>query len=400
MRKLILLSAALLLIFTSCGEDKQEVFNSISKEVKSEFAPDRRDKTFETKLKEVDGKWVLYGSTTEAEAKAALLEKLAAKKIDVLDSMKVLPDAVLVNEGKIYAVVSHSVANLRYEADYSSEMATQVLMGTPLKVLEKKSYWYRVVTPEGYIAWVTVGSVKTMNEEELTAWRGSERVIVDVHYTLFRDKPSKNGAIISDGVWGDIAQVSSKKVVNGYQEVKLPNGKTAYVPASDVKCLKKWLDSRNPTTDNILNTGKQFLGFPYLWAGTSIKGLDCSGFVKTSHFLNGIILRRDASQQAKVGEEIDITNGIENLKKGDILFFGRKATADRPARVTHVGMYLGDGMFIHSATFVKINSLVPGTDNYYDGTMVCARRINGMQDTIYGMWSIAKHPWYFNVENK
>ena len=399
MRKLILLSAALLLIFTSC-EDKQEVFNSISKEVKSEFAPDRRDKTFETKLKEVDGKWVLYGSTTEAEAKAALLEKLAAKKIDVLDSMKVLPDAALVNEGKIYAVVAHSVANLRYEADYSSEMATQVLMGTPLKVLEKKSYWYRVVTPEGYIAWVTVGSVKTMNEEELTAWRGSERVIVDVHYTLFRDKPSKDGAIISDGVWGDIAQVSSKRVVNGYQEVKLPNGKTAYVPASDVKCLKKWLDSRNPTTDNIINTGKQFLGFPYLWAGTSIKGLDCSGFVKTSHFLNGIILRRDASQQAKIGEEIDITNGIKNLKKGDILFFGRKATADRPARVTHVGMYMGEGLFIHSATFVKINSLVPGTDNYYDGTMVCARRINGMQDTIYGLWSIAKHPWYFNVENK
>jgi cell wall-associated NlpC family hydrolase len=399
MRKLILLSAALLLIFTSC-EDKQEVFNSISKEVKSEFAPDRRDKTFETKLKEVDGKWVLYGSTTEAEAKAALLEKLAAKKIEVLDSMKVLPDAALVEQGKIYAVVAHSVANLRYEADYSSEMATQVLMGTPLKVLEKKSYWYRVVTPEGYIAWVTVGSVKTMNEEELTAWRGSERVIVDVHYTLFRDKPSKDGAIISDGVWGDIAQVSSKRVVNGYQEVKLPNGKTAYVPASDVKCLKKWLDSRNPTTDNIINTGKQFLGFPYLWAGTSIKGLDCSGFVKTSHFLNGIILRRDASQQAKIGEEIDITNGIENLKKGDILFFGRKATADRPARVTHVGMYMGDGLFIHSATFVKINSLVPGTDNYYDGTMVCARRINGMQDTIYGLWSIAKHPWYFNVENK
>lgn len=399
MRKLILLSAALLLIFTSC-EDKQEVFNSISKEVKSEFAPDRRDKTFETKLKEVDGKWVLYGSTTEAEAKAALLEKLVAKKIEVLDSMKVLPDAALVEQGKIYAVVAHSVANLRYEADYSSEMATQVLMGTPLKVLEKKSYWYRVVTPEGYIAWVTVGSVKTMNEEELTAWRGSERVIVDVHYTLFRDKPSKDGAIISDGVWGDIAQVSSKRVVNGYQEVKLPNGKTAYVPASDVKCLKKWLDSRNPTTDNIINTGKQFLGFPYLWAGTSIKGLDCSGFVKTSHFLNGIILRRDASQQAKIGEEIDITNGIENLKKGDILFFGRKATADRPARVTHVGMYMGDGLFIHSATFVKINSLVPGTDNYYDGTMVCARRINGMQDTIYGLWSIAKHPWYFNVENK
>ena len=398
MRKLILLSAAFMLVISSCCGDKAEVLNSISKEVKSEFAPDRRDKTFETKFKEVDGKWVLYGSTTEAEAKASLLEKLAAKKMDVLDSMKVLPDQALVEKGIVYAVTAHSVANLRYEADYSSEMATQVLMGTPLKVLEKKSYWYRVVTPEGYIAWVTVGSVKTMNEEEFTAWRDSYRVIVDTHYTLFRDKPSKNGAIISDGVWGDIVQSPVNKVVNGFQQVMLPNGKTAYVPASDVKPFQKWLDSRNPTTDNILNTGKQFLGFPYLWAGTSIKGLDCSGFVKTSHFLNGIILRRDASQQAKIGEEVDITNGIENLVKGDILFFGRKATAERPARVTHVGMYLGEGMFIHSATFVKMNSLVPGTDNYYDGSMVCARRINGMEDTIYGLWSIAKHPWYFNLE--
>ncbi|MBQ2243123.1 MAG: C40 family peptidase [Bacteroidales bacterium] len=398
MRKLILLSAAFMLVISSCCGDKTEVLNSISKEVKSEFAPDRRDKTFETKFKEVDGKWVLYGSTTEAEAKASLLEKLAAKKIDVLDSMKVLPDQALVEKGIVYAVTAHSVANLRYEADYSSEMATQVLMGTPLKVLEKKSYWYRVVTPEGYIAWVTVGSVKTMNEEEFTAWRDSYRVIVDTHYTLFRDKPSKNGAIISDGVWGDIVQSPVNKVVNGFQQVMLPNGKTAYVPAADVKPFQKWLDSRNPTTDNILNTGKQFLGFPYLWAGTSIKGLDCSGFVKTSHYLNGIILRRDASQQAKIGEEVDITNGIDNLVKGDILFFGRKATAERPARVTHVGMYLGEGMFIHSATFVKMNSLVPGTDNYYDGTMVCARRINGMEDTIYGLWSIAKHPWYFNLE--
>ena len=398
MRKLILLSAAFMLVISSCCGDKTEVLNSISKEVKSEFAPDRRDKTFETKFKEVDGKWVLYGSTTEAEAKASLLEKLAAKKIDVLDSMKVLPDQALLEKGIVYAVTAHSVANLRYEADYSSEMATQVLMGTPLKVLEKKSYWYRVVTPEGYIAWVTVGSVKTMNEEEFTAWRDSYRVIVDTHYTLFRDKPSKNGAIISDGVWGDIVQAPVNKVVNGFQQVMLPNGKTAYVPAADVKPFQKWLDSRNPTTDNILNTGKQFLGFPYLWAGTSIKGLDCSGFVKTSHYLNGIILRRDASQQAKIGEEVDITNGIENLVKGDILFFGRKATAERPARVTHVGMYLGEGMFIHSATFVKMNSLVPGTDNYYDGTMVCARRINGMEDTIYGLWSIAKHPWYFNLE--
>lgn len=397
MRKLILWSAVLLIALSSCCDDNLSVLNNFSKEVKSEFAPDRRDKTFEASFREVDGKWVLYGSTTENEAKEALLSRCNDVNIDVVDSMIVLPDPAIGD--KLYAIVVHSVANLRYAPDYSSEMATQVLMGTPLKVLEKKSYWYRVITPEGYIAWVTTGSVKRMNEFEYKTWKSSKRYIVDTHYTLFRDTPSNKGNIISDGVWGDIFQ-SEGKMVGNYLKLTLPNEKIAYVPVADVKPLDKWLDSRNPTAENILKTAKQFLGFPYLWAGTSIKGLDCSGFVKTAHFLNGIILRRDASQQAKIGEEIDITNGLENLIPGDLLFFGRKATADKPARVTHIGMYLGDGMLIHSATFVKINSLVPGADNYYDGTMVCARRVLGLQDKIYGLWSIAKHPWYFNIDDK
>ena len=80
MRKLILLSAALLLILSSCV-DKVEVFNTISKEVKSEFAPDRRDKTFETKFKEVNGKWVLYGSTTEADAKKRAKQVALVKRV-------------------------------------------------------------------------------------------------------------------------------------------------------------------------------------------------------------------------------------------------------------------------------------------------------------------------------
>lgn len=395
MRKLLLFLTALLIIISSCCGDKLSTLNNISKEVKSEFAPDRRDKTFETTFKELNGQWVLYGSTTEEDAKSALLERIKERRISVLDSMTLLPDKSIGD--KLYAVAANSVANLRFAPDYSSEMATQVLMGTPLKVLEQKSYWYRVITPEGYIAWVTTGSVKRMDEAEFNGWKSSKRYIVDTHYTLFRDKPSPKGAIISDGVWGNIVQSEGKKVQN-FVEVTLPNGKTAYVPSQDVKPFDKWLESRNPTPENVLNTAKQFLGFPYLWAGTSIKGLDCSGFVKTAHFLNGIIVRRDASQQAKVGEEIDITNGIENLRAGDLLFFGRKATEDRPARVSHIGFYLGDGMLLHSATFVKINSLIPNTKDYYDGTMVCARRVLGLQDQVFGLWSISKHPMYFNVE--
>lgn len=406
MKKLISISLIALMAITSCGNTPQKdskisTFETLSKDVKGEFAPDRRDKTYEIEMKKVGNDYVLYGSTTEAAAKDALLLKLKESGITPLDSITLLPDAALGE--KRFAVCALSVANLRYQADYSSEMATQILMGTPLKVLGKESYWYRVVTPEGYTAWVTAGSLSLMSEKEMNAWRDSERLIITTYYTLFREKASQDAQVISDGVWGDI--VVKEGVSSSYYIVRLPNGKKGFLPKADAAPLNSWIANRELTPDNILSTGKHFLGFPYLWAGTSIKGLDCSGFVKTSFFLNGVILRRDASQQAKCGEDVDIStsgsNGVlTNLRGGDLLFFGRKATEDKPARITHVGIYIGGGEFIHAATSVRINSLVPEAANYYDGSsrLVSAKRYFGYEDKDPGIISISKHPWYFNLK--
>lgn len=338
---------------------------------------------------------VVYGSTTEPEAKEQLISNLAAKKINVLDSIILLPDPSFGD--KTFGLSVHSVSNLRYEADYSSEMATQILMGTPLRVLEKRSYWYRVITPENYTAWVTQGSVKLKNESEMNEWRDADRLIVTGYYTIFREKPSAGSTVVSDGVWGDIV-VNNGKNSGEYYNVTLPNGKNAYLLKKDATPLKQWILTRKPDSENIIKTAKNFLGFPYLWAGTSIKGLDCSGFSKTTYLLNGIILRRDASQQAKTGTDIDISAGIENLQMGDLIFFGRKATEDRPERVSHVGIYIGEGNFIHSATYVHISNLIEGSENYYEGSnrLVRARRILGQQDITPGIVSLSKHPWYFN----
>lgn len=402
MKKLLLLPLAALFLVCSCTtkeQKDQDTFKSVSKEVKAQFAPDSRDKTYSVEMKNVDGKYVLYGSTTEKEAKEELVRLLGEKRLSPLDSIVVLPDPALGD--KIYGIVALSVGNVRYEPDYSSELATQLLMGSPVEILEKVSYWYRIITPEGYHAWITENSLKLMNEEEMKAWRGSDRIIITTHYTLFREKANLTSQILSDGVWGDIVELDGKQ--SGlYYKVILPKGQTAFIPKESATPLCSWLESRKPTPEKIIFTAKNFLGFPYLWAGTSIKGLDCSGFAKTTYFLNGIILRRDASQMAKHGVDVDITNGIGNLQKGDLIFFGRKATADRPERVTHVGIYIGDGIFIHSATWVHINSLLPEADNYYEGStrLVRARRILGSQDSIPGIVSIARHPWYFNIEQK
>ena len=400
MKKILLLVfiAAITVACSSNSEKIQSQFKEISNAIKSDFAPDGRSKTWETKLSvsEVDGSMILKGSTTEKEAKEALLKALSEKGISVLDSMVVLPDPGLGD--KVYGVTISSVINLRTSASYSSESATQTIMGTPLRLLEKRSYWTRVVTPEGYIAWVTSGSVQEMDKEEYNKWMSAKKLIITTHYTLFRELPSVASTVVSDGVMGNIALYIGERA--GFYEVCLPNGKTAFVPKDHAMDYDKWLDGRDPSPANIIATAKQFLGFPYMWGGTSIKAMDCSGFTKIVYYLNGAIILRDASQQVTTGDEIDISNGFDNLTTGDLIFFGSKATAESKERITHVGIYIEDGEFIHSATSVRINSLIPEKDNYYDGSnrLLRAKRMIPKIGKEEGITTVKDHPWYSIID--
>jgi len=116
-------------------------------------------------------------------------------------------------------------------------------------------------------------------------------------------------------------------------------------PATMPNRSQKWALKANPMAEDIIATALQFVGFPYMWAGTSIKAMDCSGLVKTVLYLNGVITLRDASQQARMGEQVDMSDGWKNLQMADLLFFGRKATKERPESITHVGIYIGRRTF-------------------------------------------------------
>ena len=212
------------------------------------------------------------------------------------------------------------------------------------------------------------------------------------------EQPSSSSLMVTDAVWGNI--FLDLGTVGAWQKVSIADGRVGYLPKSSVQNFNKWLDSRNPTADNIIATAKQFIGVPYMWGGTSIKAVDCSGFCKSTYFLNGIILVRDASQQCYTGDDVDITKyvndstytveALSNLKKGDLIFFGTKATPEKKERITHVGIYIENGIFIHSATKVRINSLIPTDANYYEGSkrLVRAQRILGNQDKGKGIVSV------------
>ena len=127
------------------------------------------------------------------------------------------------------------------------------------------------------------------------------------------------------------------------------------------------------TTEAIIAQAEKLLGVPYLWGGMSAKGVDCSGLVRISHIMNGILLPRNASQQVKCGERVE----LDNLQRGDLVFFGTPATDEKPMRITHVGIYLGENKIIHSSHRVRINSLIPGDDDYYENShrLVAAIRL-------------------------
>lgn len=401
MKKLILLATLpVVALYGCCGGEKVSkeaaAFETISKEMKTQFAPDGRSKTLEVKLVETENGYALKGVTNQPEAKEAYVKAFADKGIKVLDSIATLPAAELGE--KIYGVSNQSVINFRTAGKYSAESATQVMMGTPLQVLEKKGGWTRAITPEGYISWVSSGSITYMDKAEFDAYQAAKKVIVTTKYTTMYEGPSANSQMVSDVVWGNI--LLDKGAQGAWQKVAISDGREGYVLKADVTDFNKWLDSRNPTAENIIKTAKQFIGVPYMWGGTSIKAVDCSGFCKSTYFLNGIVLARDASQQCLTGDNVDISKYVDggehtrealaNLKKGDLIFFGTKATAEKKERITHVGIYIEDGIFIHSATKVRINSLIPGDANYYDGSkrLVRAQRILGNVDAGKDIWSI------------
>ena len=305
------------------------------------------------------------------------------------------------------ALASLSVINMREDPDYAAELGTQALMGTPVKVhFHDNGYWVNIETPDGYKAWVNEMAIVLVDQERLDAWKASRRVVITNYYSFFLDAPRPDANHVSDAVWGDIAEFAGTS--GNYTKVKLPTGKEAFVPSADVADLRTWVDSRKAVIpadaslsdiENarklVLETAKKFVGVPYLWAGTSIKGVDCSGFSKTVYFLNGYMLLRNASQQCKTGEPLDVSEGLDNLQPADLVFFGREATEDKPERITHVAIYMGDGKIIHASQLVRINSLIEGQPDYYNRKPLRACRILGNQDCGKGVVSIAQSGVYF-----
>lgn len=382
---LIVLSA---LPLASKAAGTLQTVQEIITEVKGQCAPDARQVVFEITATQGSDGIVLKGNTSEADAYNTLTSRLGEDGITYVDSINIYPT-------DSWAQVRIPAASLRTAGRHAAEMATQAILGTPLRVLEKGREWWRVQTPDGYIAYVPSSSVVSKTPEEMERWRNAQRYIVTSPWQIrVYDSPTATGPrnVVTDLVNGCIVEVEGPRPVveNGRLYLRLPDGRKGYADLRDFKTIEAWA-AQDFNSDQILDIAYSMEGTPYLWGGTSTKALDCSGLAKVSYFSNGIILMRDASQQATTGTRIEASDWRSN-QAGDLLFFGNARTG----KVTHVAIYDHDGNYVHSSGRVKRNSVDPESDSYLSTPFLHSVRIAGNEGT-RGITRARDHAWYFNL---
>lgn len=353
------------------------------KELKSKYVPDKRVGVWDIEVKKGNDVYFIYGKVDNALYKAEIEKSLKGLGVKYSTDIKVLPDATL---DKKWGLVSISVACIRTNPKNGAELASQAIMGTPMRILEIVDGMARVQTPDNYIGYMTTGSFAYKTDEEFADWKESKRYIVSVYQgTLWEDKKEKMP--VTDLAMGNLLEFVEKD--GDYLLLALPDGRKGYAHKSIVTEFGKWT-KQSFDFDRMQKLGFRMLGTPYLWGGMSTKTLDCSGFVRTLYFHNGIIMQRDASQQALKGGIVNWKNWREEAQPGDLIFIGTKS-----GKVTHVAMYMGNGKYIHSSGRVKINSMDEKAEDYLDYTFLGMRRINGYINTD-GIVAVRDHSWYLN----
>lgn len=204
---------------------------------------------------------------------------------------------------------------------------TQLLIGEPVRVVAEQGDWVRVVAlgqpssrdESGYPGWVRRAHLARPEPREAgdTATVVARSAACDV----------EDGSKLELSFGTTLPVLSGREAGPGSVTVLLPGSRTATVALSDVR-LERRGEAAAYEPDDILDAARQFLGMRYLWGGTSSWGLDCSGLVHLSFRAHGVVVPRDAFDQAESVTPVP----LDEVEPGDLYFFARPGE-----RIYHVG---------------------------------------------------------------
>jgi len=247
----------------------------------------------------------------ESDQKAAielLKEKLKREYPDLQLHVTFLSHRVL--KDYPFGLINISAGNIRKSPRHNTELITQELMGTPVKILQQENGWFLIQTPNGYMGWIDAPGISLRTEIEMKNLSNQTFGIFTKQFGLVY-KSKDRSEVVSDVVLGNILKVTQNLV--GFYAVELPDGRKGFIEKEGIIGLKSIFYQSQINTDDLVKLAKTFMGVSYLWGGKSSKAIDCSGFTSIIYFFSGIILQRDASQQIKYGELVDTEEGFSNL---------------------------------------------------------------------------------------
>ena len=253
------------------------------------------------------------------------------------------------------------VANMYSKASTDTDVVSQAIYGTPVKILQEDGGWAQIQTPDEYKGWVESSALLSTNAPYAT---GDNVVIVNSLFAhLYRETDVTKHAPLITLPFDTRLEIIKRDSPRWYQ-VRLVDGRSAFIQSGDVRSPAAPLS----IPDDIA-LAKKFMGLPYTWGGTSSYGYDCSGFMQMLISHRGKLMPRDADIQAA-------WTGLESVERkdlqpGDLLYFGSNIN-----HITHTGMYIGDGKFIdattHETPMVRIDDL---NEPYWTKLLVAARRL-------------------------
>jgi gamma-D-glutamyl-L-lysine dipeptidyl-peptidase len=280
------------------------------------------------------------------------------------------------------AKISEWLSSLNFEGRIGlydrDAVQTQILYGTQVTILEENGQWAKVAIPCQPTA---------KDERGYPGWVPKDQFISESAYIKLAEKAAHTAKgidslpktrVISRTAWvyadpetpelevSFVTEFPLLREKDEWLEVHTPHG-VRLLRSEDAAIHAKVDKQQSPGGEEILAAGKKFLDVPYLWGGMSAFGYDCSGFAYSMHRAFGIIIPRDASEQATHGKLVT----HEQLMPGDLLFFAYK---EGKGSVHHVGFYAGEGQMLHSPKTGKTIELIPLAGTMYETELCAARR--------------------------
>ncbi|WP_082096603.1 C40 family peptidase [Paenibacillus wulumuqiensis] len=251
----------------------------------------------------------------------------------------------------------------------TGKLETQALYGQEVRLLKVQGDWAYVAvigqsTPRskyGYPGWLPRNQILTTTTG--AAYSKCPTAIVNAKTAKLYDTDRKK-SLLTLSFNTRLPVVATE---GSWLQVHTPDNGTAWLRKQDADVYDQLSDIPTPTGAELVETGRQFLGLPYLWAGVSAYGFDCSGFTSTIYGFHGIDLPRDASAQIKEGTKV----GWSEMQPGDLMFFAHN---NGKGSVHHVSMYIGNGQMMHSPKAGKTVEIIPIDTPAYKKEFAGARR--------------------------